>query len=77
MVVRTLDIKKDPCRLIEENEEVLCHEVPYLSVVGGLMYLAQFTRPDISFSVNLLARYSFAPTQKHWTGIKTHPMIFT
>ena len=34
------------------------------------MYLANYTRPDISFSVNLLARYSSAPTKRHWNGIK-------
>ena len=69
-VVRSLDIKKDPYYLIEENEEVLGPEVPYLSAIGALMYLAQCTRPDIAFSMNLLARYSFAPTKRHWIGIK-------
>ena len=34
------------------------------------MYLANATRPDIAFVVNLLARYSFAPTRRHWNGIK-------
>ena len=34
------------------------------------MYLAQCTRPDISFAVNLLARYNNAPTRRHWTGVK-------
>ena len=34
------------------------------------MYLASHTRPDISFSVNLLARYSSSPTRRHWTGVK-------
>ena len=34
------------------------------------MYLANCTRPDIDFSINLLAMYSSAPTQRHWNGIK-------
>ena len=34
------------------------------------MYLANCTRPYIAFSVNLLARYSFAQTRRHWNGIK-------
>ena len=34
------------------------------------MYLANCTRPDIAFSVNLLARYSSAPTLRHWNGVK-------
>ena len=35
-------------------------EVSYLSAIGALLYLAQCTRSDISFIVNLLARYSSA-----------------
>ncbi|KAL0399824.1 UNVERIFIED_CONTAM: Retrovirus-related Pol polyprotein from transposon TNT 1-94 [Sesamum radiatum] len=38
--------------------------------IGALMYLANNTRPDIAFSVNLLARYSSTPTKRHWNGVK-------
>jgi hypothetical protein len=34
------------------------------------MYLANNTRPDITFTVNCLARHSAAPTMCHWNGIK-------
>ncbi|XP_049364029.1 secreted RxLR effector protein 161-like [Solanum verrucosum] len=34
------------------------------------MYLANATRPDIEFSVNLLARYSSSPTRRYWNEIK-------
>jgi hypothetical protein len=70
MVVRSLDVKKDPFRPREDDEEILGPKVPYLSAIGALMYLANCTRPDIAFSVNLLARYSSAPTQRHWNGVK-------
>ena len=70
MVVNSLEVTKDPFRPKEENEELLGPEVPYLSAIDALMYLANYTRPDIAFSVNLLARYSSAPTKKHWNGIK-------
>ena len=59
MIVRSFDAKKDPLRPKEENEAVLGPEVPYLSAIGALLYLAQCT---IAFSVNLLTRFSFAPT---------------
>ena len=49
----------------EEDEEVLGPEVPYLSAIGALMYLTNNTRPDIAFAVNLLSRYSNAPTRRH------------
>jgi hypothetical protein len=70
MVVRSLEIDKDQFRPKGENEEVLGPEVPYLSAIGALMYIANCTRPDIAFAVNLLARYSAAPTQRHWAGVK-------
>ena len=65
MVVRTLDPKRDPFRAKENDEKILGTEVPYLNAIGALLYLAQCTRPDIAFSVNLLVRFSSAPTRKH------------
>ena len=56
MVVRLLDVNKDPFRPQGNDEEILDSEVPYLSTIGALMYLANTTRPDIAFAVNLLAR---------------------
>ena len=70
MIVRSLDAKKDHFRPKEENETLLGPEVPYLSAICALLYLAQCTRPDIAFSINLLARFSFAPTRRHWNGVK-------
>jgi hypothetical protein len=34
------------------------------------MYLANNTRPNITFVVNLLARYSDTPTMRYWNGVK-------
>ena len=69
MVVRSLEENKDPFRpreMREEgNEEILDPEIPYLSAIGALMYLANHTRPDIAFAVNLLARYDSSPTRRH------------
>ncbi|XP_048491544.2 secreted RxLR effector protein 161-like [Beta vulgaris subsp. vulgaris] len=70
MVVRSLDVNNDPFRPRGSNEDILGPEIPYLSAIGALMYLASHTRPDISFSINLLARFSSCPTRRHWNGIK-------
>ena len=40
-------------------------KVPYLSVIGALMYLTNCTRPDIVFAVNILVRHSANPTHRH------------
>ncbi|XP_070669093.1 secreted RxLR effector protein 161-like [Malus domestica] len=70
MVVRTLDNKRDPFHPKVDEEEILEPKVPYLSAIGALLYLAQCIRPNISFNVNFLARYSNVPTYRHWNGVK-------
>ncbi|MBW0526059.1 hypothetical protein O181_065774 [Austropuccinia psidii MF-1] len=39
----------------------------FLSIVGSLSYVANGTRPDISFAVHLLAQHAQAPRNQHWT----------
>jgi hypothetical protein len=70
MVVRALEKDTGPFRPRQEGEEVLGSEYPYLSAIGALMYLANNTIPDITFAVNLLARYSVAPIMRHWNKVK-------
>jgi hypothetical protein len=70
MVVRALEKDTDPFQPRQEGEEVLGSEYSYLSINGALMYLANNTRSDITFVVNLLVRYSAAPTMCHWNGVK-------
>jgi hypothetical protein len=65
MVVRVLEKDIDLFRPRQEGEEVLNSEYTYLSVIGALMYLANNTRSDIAFVVNLLVRYNAAPTMRH------------
>ena len=70
MVVRSLEVDKDSFRLNEDTEDILGLEVPYLSAIGALFYLANCIRPDIAFVVNLLARFSASPIRRHWNDIK-------
>ena len=60
--------KKTHFVIAKKDEELLGPKVPYPSAIGA--HLANCTRLDIAFSVNLLARYSSAPTRRHWNGIK-------
>jgi hypothetical protein len=65
MIVRALEKDTDPFRPRQEGEEMLDSEYPNLSAIGALMYLANNTRPDIAFVLNLLVRCSAAPTLRH------------
>jgi len=73
MVVWSLDEKKYPFLPLKEEEEILSPKVPYLSAIEALMYLANCTRLDITFAINLLARYSSTPIKKtlKWGQIYT------
>ncbi|XP_055632530.1 uncharacterized protein LOC129773007 [Toxorhynchites rutilus septentrionalis] len=44
--------------------------VPYRELVGGLQYLAQCTRPDISYAVNAVSSFSNNPGESHWVATK-------
>ena len=44
--------------------------VPYVSVVGSLMYAMVCTRPDIAHAVGVLSRYMSKPGKEHWTTVK-------
>ena len=41
----------------------------YAAAVGGLMWPACTVRPDISFAVQLVARFTNNPTKEHWTAV--------
>ena len=38
----------------------------YQELVGCLLWLSGFTRPDISYSASYLSRFVSAPTKSHW-----------
>ena len=63
---KTNDDPYSPC---EEEEEEL-DKPRYLAVVGALLYLTTYTRPDISFAVSVLSRHSQIPTSPHWGEVK-------
>ena len=42
----------------------------YQSLVGGLLWLASMTRPDISFAVGKCSRYASNPTSSHDVALK-------
>ena len=54
MVIRSLDVIKDPFSSWKDDEENLGPEIPYLSAIEAFLYLANCTRPNISFVISLL-----------------------
>lgn len=58
------------CLQEKEKREPLSSNSQYLSLIGGLLYIAVQTRPDISVSVSLLAQKSSSPSQQDWNEAK-------
>ena len=49
---------------IADDEEI--YNKPFRSLIGCLLYPAQWTRPDISYVVGQLSQFLEKPTKKHW-----------
>ena len=45
-------------------------DVPYREAVGSLMYASLGTRPDITYAVSILSRFSENPGRAHWDAVK-------
>ncbi len=63
-----------PCKCIlvprAPDEDPLPASTPYRGVVGSLLYVAMWTRPDIAFAVSQIARFQSDPTEHHWQCAK-------
>ncbi|KAJ3474391.1 hypothetical protein NLI96_g12482 [Meripilus lineatus] len=62
-----LSIEQSP-QTAEEIQDMKM--VPYRELIGALMYASIGTRPDISFSVSLLAQFMSNPGRAHWEAAK-------
>lgn len=52
----------------EEANEM--SNVPYQEAVGSILYLAQCTRPDISFAIANVSKFNQNPGRAHWNAVK-------
>ena len=53
-----------------EDASIDAESFPYRELVGGLMYLAIGTRPDIAHAVSYLSQFNSDPQQSHWIAAK-------
>ena len=57
------------CAVTEEQKEAMAN-VPYKSAVGSLLHAVNGAFPDLSFAVNVAARFMANPGPEHWQWIK-------
>ncbi len=60
---------RENCKEKRVDEQKL-ENVPYRQAIGSLLYLANGTRPDIAFAVNLLSRKQSSFTLDDWFKVK-------
>lgn len=68
-------VEKDPltksqCPEVGSEECIEMRKYDYRGVVGALLYLAVYTRPDISYSVGVLSQFLDNPGMTHWIAAK-------
>ena len=49
-----------------KNEGRAVAQLEYASAIGSLMYAMRCTRPDITFAVGKMSRYTSNPNVEHW-----------
>lgn len=62
-------LTKEMCPGTEEEKENM-KNIPYRELVGGLQFVAQCTRLDISHAVSLVSSFCSNPGPAHWTAAK-------
>lgn len=62
-------LTKEMCPKTTEELEAMS-QVPYQELVGSLLYIAQGSRPDITWTVNNLSKFNKNPGQSHWMAAK-------
>ena len=45
-------------------------KVPYVNVVGCMMYAMVLTRPDLTHAFSVVSRFIAAPGKEHWKAVK-------
>ncbi|KAL0309013.1 UNVERIFIED_CONTAM: Retrovirus-related Pol polyprotein from transposon RE2 [Sesamum radiatum] len=55
--------------LFKNESGVSVSQLRYSQIIGSLQYLENGTRPDISFSISKLARYTSCPDKTYWSAL--------
>lgn len=53
-----------------EDEEEFMNQVPYISIIGSLIYGMICTQPDLACSMSVLSKYMANPKKTHWKTLK-------
>jgi hypothetical protein len=60
----------DPSLVLWKNKRIGIDQLRYSQMIESLMYLASAIRPDISFAVSKLNRFTSNPGDDHWCALE-------
>jgi hypothetical protein len=64
-----LKLTKQMSPATKEEKDAMAN-VPYKQIVGALIYLCTWTRPDIAAALSEVCRFMANPGRQHWTAVK-------
>ena len=59
----------DPSIHLKKTKEPNVSQTEYTKIIGSVMFLMNFTRPDIAYAVSRLSHYTHNPGQEHWNAL--------
>jgi hypothetical protein len=54
---------------LKKNRGDPVDQTQYAQIIGSLLHLMNFSRPDIAYAVGRLSRYTHSPNQDHWEAL--------
>lgn len=60
----------DPSLILRKNKRIGRDQLRYSQIIGSLMYLVSATRPDISYAVCKLSRFTSNLGDDHWRALE-------
>ena len=67
--VTTLRTSYDPSIQLKKNKGSSVSQNEYAKVIGSVIFLMNFTHPDIASTVSRLSQYTHNPSQEHWNAL--------
>ncbi|TYK15379.1 ty1-copia retrotransposon protein [Cucumis melo var. makuwa] len=55
---------------LKKNKGDSVSQLEYAKIIGSVMYLMNYTRPDIAYAVSRLSRYTHNPDRYHWDALR-------
>jgi hypothetical protein len=54
---------------LKKNYDASVSQSEYAKIIGSVMFLMNYTRPDIAYAVSRLSRYTHNPSSEHWNAL--------